>query len=840
MKLLFKRIFYVFSAIAIIIISLSSGSAPATGNCKLYYYRTDGIYTGYIAHIWNDDGWSPTSWGTGASFTNSGVTDGNPVINYTTGSETIDGKIMAYIEFPFPTVGNGIKFIIHKGDSKDPDGDRLWPSPSSFSSVISLSGDSNVYYESEPDKITKIKYITSAKIVSSSRINIELSSSYDSSDDLKLYSNGIEDTNISILSTVEENVINIDKSSNFDLSKSFSISINNQNAVLISIDPLFIDEPASNLTPSDLNEKLGCEYTGGTAIFKLWSPNATEVNVCFYNNWYDDNSADITIRNPMVKGVNGVWSATLNSVTEGQLYQYEVKYGESIKRVLDPYAYSMGAFKNGNIKDTVGKAAVINPSAHNPAGWIDGTYANLGSNWTREKAIIYEIHVRDFTIGLTSTEINGKIPGTYKAFIEKIQYLKDLGVTHIQLLPVLNYYYGNEVSNDIVESHYSYHNNNYNWGYDPHNYFTPEGMYSENPEDPILRISELKELIKAIHDNGMAVTLDVVYNHTANMGVFQDIASGYWYRAKDGIFTNKSGCGNDVETSNKMVRKLIVDSLKYWVDEYNVDGFRFDLMGIMDNQTILDGYNACKTINPNVLFIGEGWRPMYEGPSTDYAGNKLLGADQYWMTQTDCVSVFSDSYRNILKAGGFSEGDKGFLTGTKPSISSLLNNIKGQATNFTADDPGDCVQYIAAHDGFTWHDTVSFALHLDPVNDKKQIFKRLKLGNLVCLTSQGVSFIHGGQEMGRTKEFIGNPASDGWTMANHDVKYDSIKNRYYVRNSYDSTDAINKINWELLTTDSDRNELMEYTKGLIKLRKSTDAFSMPTKALVDTNISLIK
>ena len=836
----FSTLFVLLAIIGLsIMLFVNAGTPPASGNYKIYYYRADGNYTGWGVHLWNQDGWGPTTWSSPALFSSPGTTTGSPKISYTVGIETVAGLNFAYIEFPKPNVGEEVYFIIHNGDTKEHEGkDMKWPSPSVFKSIFYKSGEpsSKLYYESSPDVLKIINYVTSASITSGNTISVTLSTGKDAADEFVVKEDDVTvDVTVNIANGATSGTIT-KNSGNFDFAKVNILIYNNQAPFPLYASASYIDNASSGLTPN-FDETLGCTYSGGNATFKIWVPFATAVRVNFYSTWNQSNDAPDSWHS-LTKGSGGVWSGSI-ACSEGQLYQYELHYGSTIKRVLDPYAKSMGAFSNTNEKDYVGKAAVVDPASHNPTGWVDGTYYNLVK---KEDAIIYEVHVRDFTIQLDSTQLNGKQPGTYEAFIEKLPHIKALGVTHIQLLPVLNYYYGDETKNKEKEMDYSYKDNNYNWGYDPHNYFTPEGMYSKNPTDPTSRIKELKTLIKAIHDNGMGVILDVVYNHTANKGVFQDIAPGYWYRVKNGVETNKSGCGNDVESAHKMVRKLIVDSIKYWVDEYNVDGFRFDLMGIMDNKTIEMAYAAASAINPKVLFVGEGWNPMYEGPSTDYEGNSLKGADQQWMDETDIVAVFSDSFRDYLKMGGFNEGAKGFLTDLNVPRVNLLRNIKGDPTNFTADDPGDCVQYMTAHDGFTWHDTVCFALKLNPDNavHKQEIFKRLKNGQVALLTSQGIVFIHAGCEMGRTKEYVGNPASEGWKSSNYDVRYDDTNNKYYVRNSYDSSDAINKIDWQKLASDPDRQELLEYTKGLIKLRNSTDAFRKATKSEVDSSVTIIE
>jgi len=320
----------------------------------------------------------------------------------------------------------------------------------------------------------------------------------------------------------------------------------------------------------------------------------------------------------------------------------------------------------------------------------------------------------------------------------------------------------------------------------------------------------------------MGVILDVVYNHAARVEIFDDIFPGYFFRkTPTGECTNNSGCGNDFATTRKMARKLIVDSVVYWTKEYKVDGFRFDLMGLVDTETISAAYREASRVNPDVIFIGEGWK-MYNGPP----GTK--GADQDWMNETDDVAVFSDSFRDLLKFGGFNEGVPAFLTGKSVSKKDLFQNLKGQPTNFKARSPANVVQYIEAHDGLTFHDTICVALGLDPQKDKQEIFQRMKLGNLMLLTSQGIVFIHAGQEMARTKEWKAPGLPPGQNK----------EGTPFIRNSYDSSDVINQLDWGRLETPEGR-ELFEYTRGLIRLRKSTDAFRLADVQLIERNVQML-
>jgi len=803
---------------------------------RFYYYRSDSNYSGWGVHFWNQSGWGPTSWASPMTFAEGGVSSGSPALDYSVGDEAVAGLNFKYIEFfqtePYNLAKDGIMFIVHKGDTKDTDGDRLWPSTSLYKNIYIKQGDSTVY-ELKGGALQVINYILTANIINSTTIQIGVNAGYDQSNDtFKVFKDGVEETGFVTSFTAGATTGNLVLNSPVDFSKNYTIQFRDQNPVMALVSPKFID---TDLTPS-VDEQLGLVFSGSDVTFKVWAPTASNVRLNLYDGW--DQAVDSpTSFESMTRGADGVWSVKLSGLTT-KYYQYEIYYGAAVKRGLDPYAKSMAMFKESSTTDYVGKGAIINPKDHNPSGWSYGSYASLPDDWKREDAIIYEVHVRDFTSDpdITTTAQFG----TYKAFIEKISYLKELGVTHIQLLPVMSYYYGDETLNAQRENDYSYHNNNYNWGYDPHNYFTPEGMYSENPDDPALRIKELKELIKAIHDNGMAVILDCVYNHTANRGVLENFAPGYYYRVDaSGNYTNASGCGNDVESSHKMVRKLITDSLKYWVEEYNVDGFRFDLMGIIDNRTILEGYNKCAALNPKVLFVGEGWKQQWKGPATDYLGQPITGMDQDQMNTTNNVAVFSDQFRDILKGGGFNEGAKAFLSTAGKGSGTLLNIYRAQPTNIVHDAPGDSLQYMTAHDGLTLYDALAYSMRLVSPSQTDSIHTRSKIGNLFLLLSQGIPFIHAGCEMGRTKEYVGNPADEGWTSANHDVYYDSTNNKYYVRNSYDSSDAINKIDWSLIADGTKGKELMEYTKKLIQLRKSTIAFRYSDMSSVNSNVSLI-
>jgi len=583
---------------------------------------------------------------------------------------------------------------------------------------------------------------------------------------------------------------------------------------------------------------LGVAFDGaGGATFRVWAPVASKVDLLFFASSTSGSPASAYAMARVVRpppavagpgekldkdGWNGTWSVTVPVVPAGQLYQYQV--GGS--RALDPYAPSMGQFDSSS--QAVGMAAAVDLAAMGPLDGAGNATAwvpfDAPSGYTsREGAVVYEIHVRDATIKLPASALVDA-PGTYRAFAEGnvLAHIKALGATHVQLLPVLAYHYGNESRRGTIETGLTTSGNNYNWGYDPQNYFAPDGMYSQDPTDPQLRVKELMTLINEAHRAGLGVTLDVVYNHTVDASIFDALAPSYYYRG-----TTASGAGPDVATERRMVRKLVVDSIVHWVRDYRVDGFRFDLMGLMDSKTIEDAYAAAAAINPHVLFVGEGWR-MGSLPATDDQGNPIVQANQDWMIRTDHAAVFSDSFRDVIKGGGMNEtsdDNRGFVTLSNPDKAALLRNLRGDPTNFTADMPADSVQYLTAHDGLTLHDKIGKILRLSPRTQEAEILKVARLAFVLQATSQGIVFINGGCEFGRSKQVPG-PMGEA-TSANAGPGDATA----YVFNSYDASDAVNGFDWSRLAAGTEGAKLSAYVSGLLALRRSSDAFRLGSKLL---------
>ncbi|MCW6660524.1 pullulanase [Aerococcaceae bacterium NML191292] len=587
---------------------------------------------------------------------------------------------------------------------------------------------------------------------------------------------------------------------------------------------------------------------GSQANLKLWSPSADKVNVILYDK---ENQDTIIGKVAMTRSEKGVWnidltSANAHGITDfrGYFYHFEIERDGKKVLTLDPYAKSMAAW-NSDIKEEgvkrVGKAAFVNPKQLGPE--LD--FANIEGFKKREDAIIYEAHVRDFTSDPNiASELTHQF-GTFAAFVERLDYLQKLGVTHIQLLPVMNYYHANELKNKERHTEYASKDSNYNWGYDPQSYFALSGMYSQDPTNPAKRIEEFKHLVNEIHKRGMGVILDVVYNHTAQTHIFEDLEPNYYHFMNTDGTSRESFGGGRLGTTHKMSRRILVDSIKYLVNEYKVDGFRFDMMGDHDAEAIQQAYDEAAKLNPKIIMLGEGWKTFHGDE-----GDSRQAADQSWMNQTNSVGVFSDEMRNELKSGYGSEGHPRFLTGGARDIYMIYDNIIAKPRNFTADAPGDVIQYIAAHDNLTLYDVIAQSIKKDPSKHDAEIHRRVRLGNLLILTSQGTPFIHSGQEYGRTKQFIHPDFMGKVDKENEpykstymtDEQGNPFKHPYFIHDSYDSSDAINRFDWQKVT-DSEKypnnTQTQAYTQGLIHLRRSTDAFSRGTVEEIRNNVSLI-
>ncbi|WP_306601692.1 alpha-amylase family glycosyl hydrolase [Geothrix sp. 21YS21S-2] len=621
-----------------------------------------------------------------------------------------------------------------------------------------------------------------------------------------------------------------------------------------SIDADLAQSPAPDAAYHKIpSNDLGAVVSGANVTFNYWNPTASTVAVNLYANWNDSlGSPAATVS--LSKGANAIWTSGSIPIPAQKYYVYNV--GGTY--VLDAYAKSMAQWvhtgKASIPGDTKGKGAILDPAGPLPdGGWVpyagtssyfdgsamkapNGSTAPYGYASARD-AIIYEAGVRDLTVDPAVTRFaSGHAWGTFKGLVDMLPHIQKLGVTHVQLLcPLQNYNYdqtavGTRELDPSVTS-----GANYNWGYDPQNYFTPSGMYSASPSTPAARISELKTLVNEIHKAGMGVILDVVYNHTANTSVLGDLSgTNYYYRT-----TSRNGAGSqDVMSEHKMVRKLIVDSVKHWVNTYHVDGFRFDLMGVMDTGTIKAAYAEAAAANPKTLFVGEGWTGFYTGAAADYNGDAIAGADQGNASAFAGMNIgmFSDSYRQIFKNGYPNDGATAFLTGAGQAIADLYSNASGKPSKmsngftFVAPSTNNVVNYLTCHDNLCYYDVLACATNAARSQDAT-ILQRAKVGYATLLTSQGIAFLHAGDEMFRTKETTAGKGAQN-------TKSSTI--RTFVDNSYNASDAVNMVAWSNVyagdpitgafanyATAQDGYKLYAYTQGLIALRKATNAFRLP-------------
>ncbi|MCH5194170.1 MAG: type I pullulanase [Oscillospiraceae bacterium] len=542
--------------------------------------------------------------------------------------------------------------------------------------------------------------------------------------------------------------------------------------------------------------ELGAIYSREKTEFRLWAPEAEEVKLHIYGDCRQENPVK---KVPMTKGDNGVWSFAASGDLDGLYYTYAVTYDGIENETVDPYARSVGV--NGAM------GMILNTESCNPTGWENQDYVKL-DKYT--DACVYELHVRDFSIDPSGGFC---YKGRFLGFIEKglinaagdsvgIDHIKDLGVTHVQLMPIFDYERVDETNLRKPQ---------FNWGYDPRNFNSPNGSYSTNPFDGRTRVIELKRLIHALHSKGIGVIMDVVYNHTFATAdsCFNKIYPKYYYRlwGENGEhFSNGSGCGNEVATERAMVRKFIVDSICYWAKEYKIDGFRFDLMGLYDIDTLNIISARLKEINPNVILYGEGWAGGDSPVDWNLRGMKLKAR------HTPDFGYFSDDFRDTVKGNNFENRIAGYVNGATGNEENVREIMCGRISHpqlpqmdkyAWTDTPAQTVNYVEAHDNLTLWDKLHYTNSTDSTEKRKSMDK---MAAAMVFLAQGIPFIQAGQEFLRSKPLPGGNTFD--------------------HNSYNSPDIINSLKWDRKSLHRD---VYEYYRGLIAFRKAHSAFRMTDK-----------
>ncbi|HAQ66009.1 MAG TPA: type I pullulanase [Bacteroidales bacterium] len=548
-----------------------------------------------------------------------------------------------------------------------------------------------------------------------------------------------------------------------------------------------------NEYPAYQGEDLELTYSSEASHFCLWSPGAEDAEVRLYKDQRDTTALSVL---PMERSDSGTWRVMAKGDLKGIFYTFRIKYhGNWLTETPGIWAKAVGL--NGL------KACVIDLEETNPEGWLTD---KAPAQKSYSDIILYELHVRDMSINPNSgIKHAGKFLGLAEQNTKNeeglstgLAHLKEMGITHVHLLPVFDFRSLDESKPD---------DGHYNWGYDPQNFNVPEGSYSTDPSDPMVRIREFKEMVLALHKNGIRVIMDVVYNHTGGpneLSNFNLTAPGYFYRMNaDSTYSNGSGCGNETASDRPMLRHYITESVKYWAREYHVDGFRFDLMGIHDTETMNMVRRELDAIDPGIFVYGEGW----------LAGGSPLAEERRATKQNvpkmPRIAVFSDEFRdgvkgawNDNKATAFASGRPGLEASVRFGIVGAVRHpgVEYSLVNYSREpwamEPLQCINYVSCHDNQTLWDKFRFTC---PDASGEELVRMNKLASAIVLTSQGVPFLHNGVEMLRTKQGV--------------------------ENSFESPDSINQIDW---SWKSANKPIVDFHIGLIQLRKAHPAFRLST------------
>jgi pullulanase len=574
--------------------------------------------------------------------------------------------------------------------------------------------------------------------------------------------------------------------------------------MLISCNENKLDKNDFDNYPVYSGNDLEVNYSPEKTAFRIWAPTADDAKVLIFE---DGIGGTPLFEKKMKRDVDGTWVADFTEDLKGRFYSFRVKFdGDWLNETPGIYAAAVGV--NGL------RGAIIDMEETNPPGWDNDKKPPLRSF---NDIIVYEVQVRDLSIHPESgIKRKGKFSGlteegTLSPEGEKtgIDHIEELGVTHVHLLPSFDF---RSIDETRLEE------NKYNWGYDPENYNVPEGSFSTDPFDPKARVREFKEMVLAFHKKGIRVVLDVVYNHTGKTddSNFNLLVPGYYYRQnEDGTFSNASACGNETASERPMMRKYMIESLKYWMDEYHLDGFRFDLMGIHDIETMNEISYELHNIDPTIFIYGEGWT----------AGGSPLQEDQQALKKNtyrlDSIAAFSDDIRDGIKGSWNNHESKGFVSGAPDLEESVkfgvVASTKHPQVDYTkvnyspepwAAEPYQTMNYVSCHDNHTLWDKLVIS---NPGASADELTRMHKLANTIVMTSQGIPFLHAGVDFLRTKQGV--------------------------ENSYNQPDSINQIDWSM---KHENRDVFDYYRGLIKLRKDHPAFRMSSSAEIQKNLEFIE
>ncbi len=732
---------------------------------NIHYFREDGNYG-----AWDVWAWAEGLDGAAYAFTDNGDSNG-AVASVTLTQST-----------------SSLGFIVRKPDwsAKDPDGDRKVDLSSVVSGTVEVycvAGSELEDFTVNYDNAVQGLKVKTAAASTKTEVKVEYTMAADliiTAEDFTITSASGAEVAIASYESDTATTAVLTLAEELDYSKDYTLAFGGSQLKITLPDYFSSAEFEEEFTYD--GDDLGAIVENGGTNFRVWAPTAEKVELNIYA---AGNGGDAESVVTMEKAEKGTWVAAADGDLSGKYYTYTAYFdGKVNKDIVDPYARTTGV--NGK------RGMIISLDTTDPEGWENDerkTYENVTD------MEIYELHVRDFSIA-DNSGIQNK--GKYLAFTETgtttpegtatgIDHLKDLGVTSVHLLPVYDYGSVDESKLDKAQ---------FNWGYDPVNYNTPEGSYSTDPFNGEVRVKEFKQMVQALHDAGIGVIMDVVYNHTYNTQYcFNQLVPGYFYRPNQ----NTSGCGNDVASERSMVSKFIVDSVKYWAEEYHLDGFRFDLMGILDVDTMNAVRAAVDEVDPSIIIYGEGWNM---GCVPTKAGVKMANYTNAALTPG--IAYFSDTIRDMIKGSVFDAAEKGFVNGESKHYKAIVNTV--QYTKKWCPSPSQVINYADCHDNLTLWDKIRSSNGDD--SEELQI-RQNKFAAAIVHTAQGVPFMMSGEEFLRTK-----------TKA--DGSFD--------HNSYASPDSVNELDYSRVAQYQD---VYDYYKGLIEFRKAHPAFRIANAAESD-------
>lgn len=739
---------------------------------KLHYEREDGDYTDWSVWFWEVGG------------------EGVDIPLVEENGEMVATKVVT------PGVSE-VGYIVRKPDwTKDIDKDQF------INIAECVSGTVHVYVKSGIEGHTK-EYaddvvigtkLTSAAYVDE-KVDITMTKVLDDTTGLfTVYGKEGEIAITAITGAGPEYTLELEKP--LDLSQKYHITFDGSSYEITMPDYYSTEEFESAYTYT--GDDLGAIWTKDATTFRVWAPTAEEVTL----NLYETGALSVHSlieKIPMTADVNGTWVTTKSGDLNGTYYTYTVTIDGKSTEACDPYARTTGV--NGD------RAMVIDLDSTDPEGWENDKNPNADLSFN--DAVIYELHIRD----LGTHESSGiKNAGKFLSLTEHgttteggvptgIDHIKSLGITHLHILPMYDF-------TSVQEGAPS---EQFNWGYDPKNYNVPEGSYSSDPYKGDVRVKEAKQMVQSLHNDGISVIMDVVYNHVASAGdfCFNQIVPNYFTRVDaTGKYSNGSGCGNDTASERSMVKKYIVDSVLYWAEEYHIDGFRFDLVGLIDTETINEIMAEVHAVRPDVVFYGEGWTL---GTTLTKEGYTLT--TQPNSTEVPGFAFFSDNIRDALKGNVFNNEETGYVSGASDMELTIEDCFVGLSGTWCT-TPSQSINYASCHDNMTLFDRLQ---NSRPDASQEDLIKMNNLAATIYMTAQGIPFMQAGEEMLRTK-----------------VKADGT----FDHNSYSSGDAINNIKWNTLE-DETYMDVVEYYKGLIAFRKAHPVLRLTTAEAVSEHVAVV-